>query len=346
MRGIAWSGGKAVYPRPRGGTTPFPANFIAVLGLSPPTRGNPERGQQRTDAVWSIPAHAGEPPRWTSAGGFLGVYPRPRGGTVAGGGYHGCREGLSPPTRGNHIRRDERHIRAGSIPAHAGEPRPERPPARTSGVYPRPRGGTRQSRPPCLSLSGLSPPTRGNHRRPFRDISWGRSIPAHAGEPFWDLLHTGDTTVYPRPRGGTIICQCDAGEPHGLSPPTRGNRAGLALLAGFARSIPAHAGEPISLPSAPFAFPVYPRPRGGTRAQTNPPKAVSGLSPPTRGNPTRRADLTINSGSIPAHAGEPHRNERRTYGVLVYPRPRGGTRVGVSGFVPRRGLSPPTRGNP
>ena len=71
-----------------------------------------------------------------------------------------------------------------------------------------------------------------------------------------------------------------------------------------------------------------------------------GLSPPTRGNPiwgTRREGLTR---SIPAHAGEPAGGVVQPVVRDVYPRPRGGTRIGESARCGRRGLSPPTRGNP
>ena len=122
----------------------------------------------------------------------------------------------------------------------------------------------------------------------------------------------------------------------GLSPPTRGNRDGsvtyphvdlpwsipahagepacithLAELRGWLGSIPAHAGEPSGRNGGPTngKSSVYPRPRGGTVV-------------------TRRRPFD------PLHK--------------VYPRPRGGTPPCQSMLVAssRRGLSPPTRGNP
>ena len=71
-------------------------------------------------------------------------------------------------------------------------------------------------------------------------------------------------SVYPRPRGGTPLrlvpkprrrglSPPTRGNPRpapkmlnggGLSPPTRGNRNSNRRLLGYARSIPAHAGEP------------------------------------------------------------------------------------------------------
>ena len=52
---------RAVYPRPRGGTSIFMPSKVAASGLSPPTRGNrPSRGETGV-LRRSIPAHAGEP---------------------------------------------------------------------------------------------------------------------------------------------------------------------------------------------------------------------------------------------------------------------------------------------
>ena len=51
----------------------------------------------------------------------------------------------------------------------------------------------------------------------------------------------------------------------------------------------------------------------------------SGLSPPTRGNPSKSGNVLTVVGSIPAHAGEPRLREKPKSIVEVYPRPRGGT---------------------
>ena len=55
--------------------------------------------------------------------------------------------------------------------------------------------------------------------------------------------------------------------------------------------------------------------------------------------------MALTRGSIPAHAGEPtvdwSAGDRRG----VYPRPRGGTRLGDAIKDGGNGLSPPTRGN-
>ena len=338
--------GKAVYPRPRGGTEGLSSTARGEGGLSPPTRGNPSKPTSRQAALRSIPAHAGEPRGRKSPRPSPQVYPRPRGGTrhltVESNGIYG----LSPPTRGNRRPNRQRGIRRRSIPAHAGEPPRVEQSQAVGAVYPRPRGGTRKPPNQSRARRGLSPPTRGNLRRPVQPRFRSRSIPAHAGEPCPSYRRVVGSQVYPRPRGGTrsVCSTCQARR--GLSPPTRGNPHRRARSVRQRRSIPAHAGEPPKSAPRPARVRVYPRPRGGTCSRSCSKTWRMGLSPPTRGNHLRQSVRMICAGSIPAHAGEP--SSERTIGGArrVYPRPRGGTRRIMSAVKRTPGLSPPTRGNP
>ena len=97
--------------------------------------------------------------------------------------------GLSPPTRGNPSNWDEAAHSGRSIPAHAGEPIGWRETYCIYEVYPRPRGGTRRDRGQESVAAGLSPPTRGNRVGSATINLLGRSIPAHAGEPYRPLPH-------------------------------------------------------------------------------------------------------------------------------------------------------------
>ena len=92
---------KAVYPRPRGGTKAAGGAADAVIGLSPPTRGNLLDALETATEGRSIPAHAGEPIRVCTRATVGAVYPRPRGGTHALERVKPLFLGLSPPTRGN-----------------------------------------------------------------------------------------------------------------------------------------------------------------------------------------------------------------------------------------------------
>ena len=258
----------------------------------------------------------------------------------------GAHSGLSPPTRGNREQRELAKPDQGSIPAHAGEPSRCTPGRREARVYPRPRGGTSCAAIISRSVSGLSPPTRGNHGSP--DIRRGArgSIPAHAGEPLSLPPPALSFAVYPRPRGGTSSGLWAYAGIRGLSPPTRGNHRNNVIAAWRRRSIPAHAGEPLPPPPNQGRGRVYPRPRGGTRAHSGREDSWAGLSPPTRGNPELRRLRRSHRRSIPAHAGEPRTSTATTESPTVYPRPRGGT-VRAHPLRGRiLGLSPPTRGNP
>ena len=238
------------------------------------------------------------------------------------------REGLSPPTRGNHVAARAQSRAARSIPAHAGEPCTPRRSGGRRGVYPRPRGGTDAAEAESTDGYGLSPPTRGNPRRARRRSRPRRSIPAHAGEPRAGRARA----ARPSPR-------------RGLSPPTRGNLAVKSSAPSGGRSIPAHAGEPGTAAQRSFSGSVYPRPRGGTTVICRVQWTSPGLSPPTRGNPRRFVPPRFLRGSIPAHAGEPLGTLIPCQIPMVYPRPRGGTPNCAARIRLRPGLSPPTRGN-
>ncbi len=70
---------------------------------------------------------------------------------------------------------------------------------------------------------------------------------------------------------------------------------------------------------------VYPRACGGTSALTYGFGVEEGLSPRMRGNQADGRPAHEGKGSIPAHAGEPHRSNPDKSRVRVYPRACGGT---------------------
>ena len=172
-----------------------------------------------------------------------------------------------------------------------------------------------------------------------------RSIPAHAGEPHMRGIGDVHDAVYPRPRGGTTSSPLTARIGCGLSPPTRGNPPSPSANQPPPRSIPAHAGEPRPRSARDERPSVYPRPRGGTSIMFRIAILYSGLSPPTRGNPTLRPPIWAIVRSIPAHAGEPGGEFLVYEQRQVYPRPRGGTNSPRVLRLIETGLSPPTRGN-
>ena len=192
-------------------------------------------------------------------------------------------------------------------------------------VYPRWRGGTSvisQLRP---RSPGLSPLARGNPRPNPSFRSYGRSIPAGAGEPVGPGAGPQGQRVYPRWRGGT--------------------RWGNSWTATVSRSIPAGAGEPRGCRPRVRAAGVYPRWRGGTTGLPAAGSGSRGLSPLARGN-RGHCQLGVGwIGSIPAGAGEPPGGGHGQHHQKVYPRWRGGTSWLKSSVALQSGLSPLARGN-
>ena len=252
-----------------------------------------------------------------------------------------------------------------SIPAWAGEPCAPDCSYRRWTVYPRVGGGTRRFSSASSHIGGLSPRGRGNPGLLQGVGDDGRSIPAWAGEPLYLYNYVCKQRVYPRVGGGTSIHSADDVSQVGLSPRGRGNREFQGRRLILLRSIPAWAGEPVSIapmmsvksvyprvgggtanfrpPSDPVA--VYPRVGGGTIPLGLTPYFPSGLSPRGRGNLGGGSNGNGVVGSIPAWAGEPQAPSRPDCSTSVYPRVGGGT----SGTHPCGhcicGLSPRGRGN-
>ena len=129
------------YPRWRGGNSNYRYGAAFVKGLSPLARG------KRMALAWAgawlgpIPAGAGEtgPFRWWWSA--RGAYPRWRGGNFGSGSTHSAGKGLSPLARGKRRRDIEPESRQRPIPAGAGETASAAVIGRTTGAYPRWRGG-------------------------------------------------------------------------------------------------------------------------------------------------------------------------------------------------------------
>ena len=314
-------------------------------GLSPRGRGNLQTVFQNEPAVRSIPAWAGEPSPARRTKGSCTVYPRVGGGTAALRLLTLLIVGLSPRGRGNRqVTIQATGVRR-SIPAWAGEPAPVGVSSGGPGVYPRVGGGTGVGGVGLLALDGLSPRGRGN--QPSRRRRWRcpRSIPAWAGEPAPARKPPCASGVYPRVGGGTDYHQGHRHPTSGLSPRGRGNPLLTGTLRWKKGSIPAWAGEPVSLASRFPPIGVYPRVGGGTHSWAGRLRASSGLSPRGRGNHHPAIAHDGLDRSIPAWAGEPPPRARTLPPVSVYPRVGGGTVHVLNRRPSLAGLSPRGRGN-
>ena len=252
-----------------------------------------------------------------------GVYPRPRGEACPRAHRVPRPWGLSPPTRGSHRAPARTCVHQGSIPAHAGKPSPSRLAPGHAGVYPRPRGEAPDERMQVTADHGLSPPTRGSHRRTDQRPSGGGSIPAHAGKPLGHAKPGGGAGVYPRPRGEAMTPDEREAVESGLSPPTRGSPEDAPDGVAVGGSIPAHAGKPSRAAADGREEGVYPRPRGEALVELLIQQQQLGLSPPTRGSLVLEVLGPGLVRSIPAHAGKPSSDSMIDDFPEVYPRPRG-----------------------
>ena len=227
--------------------------------------------------------------------------------------------------RGNQKDRAPLYLRAGSIPACAGEPEVQLPWLCALWVYPRVCGGTSMSKSTLSEAQGLSPRVRGNQLGKQRIVLSNGSIPACAGEPPADTRPPVGLAVYPRVCGGTRYLYGPGRSTLGLSPRVRGNHPYAPNRLSWLGSIPACAGEPHQLYVGTGLTRVYPRVCGGTQKYTREQLCGLGLSPRVRGNRWQPRRAQHQSGSIPACAGEPSPRTLTDSARWVYPRVCGGT---------------------
>ncbi len=335
-----------VYPRMRGGAGRIRIRNIRYWGLSPHARGSRCGRRRGVRQLGSIPACAGEP-NWTiRCASAIRVYPRMRGGALAGRVGASGRWGLSPHARGSRKFLLDKTASAGSIPACAGEPDNAMLFLCNAGVYPRMRGGASDTPNHGDMTKGLSPHARGSPQSLALGFAGYRSIPACAGEPFLDHPIPVHFRVYPRMRGGADTAAEVSGSIRGLSPHARGSRRAKRKAPAATRSIPACAGEPYKSHLHTVVTGVYPRMRGGARYFSDGTAIDPGLSPHARGSLLFRPLLVDSNGSIPACAGEPFCENLKVPFARVYPRMRGGASLPTIAALTERGLSPHARGSP
>ena len=213
-----------VYPRVGGGNVLMSRSATSGAGLSPRGRGKLPPVDDAAIQIGSIPAWAGETLLFGSKNAICSVYPRVGGGNPRSVHYAGGGVGLSPRGRGKQHTRLAHRIRAGSIPAWAGETDVALVPPRPGSVYPRVGGGNIFTSRRNASVGGLSPRGRGKHGRKRQSVPYERSIPAWAGETDQFRRQHTHRRVYPRVGGGNIVARWRTRYAIGLSPRGRGKR--------------------------------------------------------------------------------------------------------------------------
>ncbi len=272
----------------------------------------------------SIPADAGEPRRSWRWCKMSGVDPRGCGGAHAARQLIPLEEGRSPRMRGSRAQLAQPRLKAGSIPADAGEP------TRCGWIWtrttvdPRGCGGADEQRDLLIRDEGRSPRMRGSPDHELRDPTERGSIPADAGEPTPSRRWRCCKRVDPRGCGGADRRQEEPSEARGRSPRMRGSQNYGAREGARHGSIPADAGEPGDERQGGAAGGVDPRGCGGARSPSAGRVTTSGRSPRMRGSRRGERACAVDLGSIPADAGEPCRGSCASRRRMVDPRGCGG----------------------
>ena len=338
-------GQAAVHPRSRGAAVSGKAVTLTGWGPSPLTRGSRRQRVVALVAHRSIPAHAGQPASGRNRDDAPRVHPRSRGAASSSSLTGRWRGGPSPLTRGSRGQLRDVDLGQRSIPAHAGQPRDDVIDSRECQVHPRSRGAAISAPVSPTVAQGPSPLTRGSPILRLEFFGSSRSIPAHAGQPTRCRPRTCRRWVHPRSRGAASTPPPGSAALGGPSPLTRGSPALLRRLAGLARSIPAHAGQPIALVEALTVVPVHPRSRGAALTCVRQRERSPGPSPLTRGSRARESARRASERSIPAHAGQPRAGPATCQRAPVHPRSRGAADPVVATAAPTEGPSPLTRGS-
>ena len=230
-------------------------------------------------------------------------FPRPRGDGPRTAAPHVRGALVSPPTRG--WTREGPNVSVGQdgFPAHAGMDPPCGSSARSRARFPRPRGDG-----PCheymrLTVSMVSPPTRGWTLLIEEEVRLQVGFPAHAGMDPWRYCGVNPLDGFPRPRGDGPFSSNNTVRMNTVSPPTRGWTLRSTSRNRWSCGFPAHAGmDRDRAPSRAGRF-GFPRPRGDGPSSRIMVAISSAVSPPTRGW-TVRLRLRHGRGlGFPAHAG-------------------------------------------
>ena len=193
------------------------------------------------------------------------------------------------------------------IPAHAGSTASQSVSCQMDWAHPRSRGEHSVSVPVTGIAAGLSPLTRGAHRRGVARSGQSRLIPAHAGSTRRRLCSSRTLAAHPRSRGEHEEAILAALDERGSSPLTRGALATHQRRPPSLRLLPAHAGSTVLNGVRPLWAPAHPRSRGEHLLQKLPLIGGGGSSPLTRGALAKETGVPADLRLIPAHAGSTRR---------------------------------------
>ena len=291
------------HPRSRGEHFGFGGRREGERGSSPLARGTRCRRGRNRRLHGLIPARAGN----TFSGGGMavacGAHPRSRGEHVEVGTSRVTEPGSSPLARGTRQGTSRTGLRAGLIPARAGNTGVSSWRDKPSWAHPRSRGEHSLWTHGGVALLGSSPLARGTHILPSIPCHKNGLIPARAGNTCTSLQNDLTIWAHPRSRGEHVLTEPPVLPPVGSSPLARGTRRHSACRLPAAGLIPARAGNTrriLLLVSLAWA---HPRSRGEHRLPLTRRRTPRGSSPLARGTLRPIARDTRAVGLIPARAG-------------------------------------------
>ena len=220
---------------------------VIMLGSSPRMRGTRAVCCDGDDRIGIIPAYAGntrkahpKPQTGRDHPRVCGEHARQRHGRA-------CKTGSSPRMRGTRMWKSARTVRAGIIPAYAGNTRPCRPYPTWFWDHPRVCGEHADLREHDHIGRGSSPRMRGTREFDrLRDGCVG-IIPAYAGNTLWTSVTPTLIEDHPRVCGEHIVWVCHASSYLGSSPRMRGTHRLKRRRIVIIGIIPAYAGNTSNL---------------------------------------------------------------------------------------------------
>ena len=199
---------------------------IFALGSSPLARGTRGCGFLSSTPRRLIPARAGN----TNLGNLLGLpvaaHPRSRGEHLCPNFTPRFRPGSSPLARGTPVNSPAFYAVKRLIPARAGNTHRYPAPSDSCPAHPRSRGEHGILRLRRLLVCGSSPLARGTRRFLCPATSYGRLIPARAGNTLRPIRRRHARSAHPRSRGEHRKRHVRFHLTYGSSPLARGTQTG------------------------------------------------------------------------------------------------------------------------
>ena len=273
------------------------------LGSSPHARGTPAPGQTPSTGPGIIPACAGNTSRRSGAALPFGDHPRMRGEHELHALRGGRGPGSSPHARGTPQKGNPGVRQRGIIPACAGNTRTRAAIAHFFRDHPRMRGEHTPKKSYESPQQGSSPHARGTRAGHSEGVHVRGIIPACAGNTKRTPTSRRCRRDHPRMRGEHTMVRTSRIPVSGSSPHARGTPRLCHDLGDACRIIPACAGNTPRPASTHRGPRDHPRMRGEHRFTSSAQTTWPGSSPHARGTRPARHRAPVQSGIIPACAG-------------------------------------------